>query len=119
MQKIVHDVDITVLLNDLKAAGAEAIAVNNKRIINISEVVCAGPLIKVNGEGVSSPFVISAIGDMENLYTAVTEEGTYAYDLKNTYGMAVDARMSYNVPIPKYKRNNKTKHEVEYTVSAE
>ncbi|WMJ76722.1 MULTISPECIES: DUF881 domain-containing protein [unclassified Sedimentibacter] len=119
MQKIVHDVDITVLLNDLKAAGAEAIAVNSKRIINISEVVCAGPLIKVNGEGVSAPFFISAVGDMEDLYTAVTEEGTYAYDLKNTYGMAVDVIMSYNVPIPKYKRNNETNYEVKYAVSAE
>ncbi|MDD2493847.1 MAG: DUF881 domain-containing protein [Tissierellia bacterium] len=76
MDKIVHDVDITVLINDLKSAGAEAIIINGKRIINISEVVCAGPLLKINGDSVSAPFLISAIGDPEALYNAVNEEGT-------------------------------------------
>lgn len=105
MEKIVHDVDITVLLNDLKGAGAEAIAVNNKRIINISEVVCAGPLIRINGERVSAPFFISAIGDIDGLYEAITEEGTYAYNLKNNYGMEVETKKVYNMSIPRYKHH--------------
>lgn len=102
MDKIVHDVDITVLLNDLKSAGAEAIDVNGKRIVNISEVVCAGPVLKINGEAVPAPFVIRAVGDQEALYNVVTEEGTYAYDLKNEYGMEVVVIMSYNLKIPKF-----------------
>lgn len=114
MQKIVHDVDITVLLNDLKNAGAEAIDVNAQRIINISEVVCAGPLLHINGEAVPAPFVIKAIGDMDSLYDAVTEEGTYAYELKNKYGMEVVVMKHYNQPIPKYKAKN---YEVEYAES--
>lgn len=106
MQKIVHDVDITVLLNDLKNAGAEAIDVNGQRIINISEVVCAGPVLQINGEAVPAPFLIKVIGDMDNLYDAVTEEGTYAYELKNTYGMEVVVVKHYNQPIPSYKVKN-------------
>jgi uncharacterized protein YlxW (UPF0749 family) len=102
MDKIVHDVDITVLLNDLKNAGAEAIDVNGKRIIIISEVVCAGPLLKINGEGVPAPFVIRAIGDQESLYNAVNDEGTYAYALKNQWGMEVTTLMSYDLVMPKY-----------------
>lgn len=116
MQKIVHDVDITVLLNDLKAAGAEAIDVNSQRIINISEVVCAGPVLKINGEAVPAPFIIKAIGDMDSLYNAVTEEGTYAYELKNNYGMEVVVVKHYSQPIPKYKGNN---YEVEYAENVE
>ncbi len=122
MERIIHDVDITVLLNDLKSAGAEAIDVNGKRIINISEVVCAGPVLQINGEAVPAPFVIRAIGDMESLYASVTEEGTYAYVLKNTYGMAVESRMVYNMSIPKYKRygyDYGDGYEVKYAVSAE
>lgn len=103
MEKIIHDVDITVLLNDLKAAGAEAIDVNSKRITNISEVVCAGPILRINGEAVPAPFIIRAVGDMESLYAAITEEGTYAYNLKNNYGMEVESRMVYNMSIPRYK----------------
>lgn len=106
MQKIVHDVDITVLLNDLKNAGAEAIDVNGQRIINISEVVCAGPVLRINGEAVPAPFIIKVIGDTDSLYNAVTEEGTYAYELKNTYGMEVVVVKHYNQPIPSYKDRN-------------
>lgn len=116
MEKIVHDVDITVLLNDLKSAGAEAIDVNGKRIINISEVVCAGPVLQINGEAVPAPFVIRAIGDQEALYNVVTEEGTYANILKEQYGMEVVVIRSYNLSVPKYKVTN---YEVEYAVSTE
>lgn len=116
MDKIVHDVDITILLNDLKSAGAEAIDVNSKRIINISEVVCAGPVLKINGEAVPAPFVIRAVGDQEALYNVVTEEGTYAYDLKNKYGMEVAVIMSYNLSIPKFKE---TDSQVKYAQGAE
>lgn len=116
MEKIVHDVDITVLLNDLKSAGAEAIDVNGQRIINISEVVCAGPVLQINGEAVPAPFVIRAIGDMDRLYDSVTEEGTYAYALKNNYGMEVAVMKRYSQPIPKYKGSN---YEVEYAENIE
>lgn len=112
MDKIVHDVDITVLLNDLKNAGAEAIDVNGKRIINISEVVCAGPILKINGEGVPSPFVIRAIGDQETLYNAVNDVGTYAYVLKNQWGMEVTTMMSYDLVMPKFYGDE---HEIKYT----
>ncbi|MBP1924174.1 uncharacterized protein YlxW (UPF0749 family) [Sedimentibacter acidaminivorans] len=112
MDKIVHDVDITVLLNDLKNAGAEAIDVNGKRIINISEVVCAGPILKINGEGVPSPFVIRAIGDQDALYSAVNDEGTYAYVLKNQWGMEVTTMMSYDLVMPKFYGDE---HEIKYT----
>jgi len=116
MDKIVHDVDITVLLNDLKSAGAEAIDVNSKRIVNISEVVCAGPVLKINGEAVPAPFIIRAVGDQEALYNVVTEEGTYAYDLKNKYGMEVAVMMSYNLRIPRF---NEEDSQVKHAQSAE
>lgn len=119
MEKIVHDVDITVLLNDLKSAGAEAIDVNGQRIINISEVVCAGPVLQINGEAVPAPFVIRAIGDMDRLYESVTEEGTYAYDLKNSYGMEVAVMKRYSQPIPMYSKYKSSKYEVEYAESIE
>jgi len=112
MEKIVHDVDITVLLNDLKSAGAEAIDVNGKRIINISEVVCAGPLLQINGEGVPAPFIIRAIGNQDELYSAVNDEGTYAYELKNQWGMEVVTIMSDYLSIPSFDAD---KYEIKYS----
>lgn len=112
MDKIVHDVDITILLNDLKSAGAEAIDVNGKRIINISEVVCAGPLLQINGEGVPAPFVIRAVGNQDDLYNAINNEGTYAYTLKNQWGMEVATIMSDYLSIPRF---DDEKYEIKYT----
>lgn len=113
MQKIVHDVDVTVLINDLKSAGAEAIDVNGKRIVNISEIVCAGPILKINKEAVPAPFIIRAIGNQQELYNSVTAEGTYAFDLKSKYGMEVSVLRSYNLVIPRYYTKN---FELKYTI---
>ena len=51
------------------ASGAEAIAVNDQRIIASTSIRCAGTRILINNAPMSPPFVITAIGpsaDMEN-----------------------------------------------------
>ena len=44
----VHDEDILKVVNELRAGGAEAIAVNEQRLIATSEIRCAGPTVLVN-----------------------------------------------------------------------
>ncbi len=41
---IIHDEDLLRVLNELRAAGAEAISLNDQRIVAMSEVRCAGPV---------------------------------------------------------------------------
>ncbi|HIE53085.1 MAG TPA: DUF881 domain-containing protein, partial [Armatimonadetes bacterium] len=43
---VVHDLDIVQVLNELKAAGAEAITVNGQRIVAMSAVRCSGPVMQ-------------------------------------------------------------------------
>ncbi len=99
---IVHDVDLSVIVNDLINAGAEAISINGKRVVSISEIVCVGPLIKVNGEGIAAPFVIKAIGNKENLAASINAPNTYGYKIKNYYGIEVTTLESEHILIPKY-----------------
>ena len=61
-QYLVHDGDLLNLINALKNAGAEAISVNEQRIVNKTSVYCSGNIIMINNERVGSPFVIKAIG---------------------------------------------------------
>ncbi len=68
---LVHDIDILQLVNELKAAGAEAISINGQRVVAMSEIRCAGPTIKVNGTTVASPFVVNSIGDPDTLKSAL------------------------------------------------
>jgi uncharacterized protein YlxW (UPF0749 family) len=80
---IVHDFDLLQVVNELRAAGAEAISVNGMRITGYTPIRCVGPTIHVNFEPATPPFVIEAVGDPKNLYSAVTMPGGIIYNLKN------------------------------------
>lgn len=74
---LVHDNDILRIINELKAAGAEAISVNGQRIIETTSVSCAGYTVRINGTTYARPFVICAIGDSTKLTDRLI--GAYGY----------------------------------------
>lgn len=72
---IVHEHHVLKTVNELYISGAEAIAINGKRLKNNSYIVCDGPVITVDGEQFPAPFIISAIGDKDTLEKALTIQG--------------------------------------------
>ncbi|MFA4029310.1 MAG: hypothetical protein GDYSWBUE_002178 [Candidatus Fervidibacterota bacterium] len=68
----VHDLDLREVVNELKAAGAEAIAINGERLIVTSEIRCSEAFIMVNGHRVAPPYLIYAVGDPDNMIKALT-----------------------------------------------
>ena len=97
---LVHDSDLRLVVNELKNAGAEAISINNQRIVSTSAITCEGNIIKVNGEKIGSPFVIRAIGSPELLYGALTRPGG-PIDLFNAK-VITDIKKANKVEIAKY-----------------
>jgi uncharacterized protein YlxW (UPF0749 family) len=74
---LIHDYDLIMLANELWTAGAEAVSLNDQRLVAGSAIRCSGPLIQVNNTTIPSPFVFRAIGDKENLVSALKiPEGT-------------------------------------------
>lgn len=71
---LVHDQYLVLLVNELKAAGAEAISINNQRIGAMTEIRCAGTLINVNRVAIGPPFTIQAIGNPDVMYGAMTSK---------------------------------------------
>lgn len=61
------------LINELNSAGAEAVSINEQRIVNNSEVRLAGNQLNVNTVPVSTPFVIKAIGNSKTLDGALNQ----------------------------------------------
>ena len=61
IQNVRYD-DLLKLVNELNAAGAEAIAVNNERIIATTEIRNAGDYIVINTNRYSAPFEIKQWG---------------------------------------------------------
>jgi len=68
---IIHDNDVTGIINILKVAGAQAISINGERLISTSEQVCAGPTIRINKNRYSVPYEIKVIGDQARMETAI------------------------------------------------
>lgn len=99
---LVHDSDVLTLVNELKLAGAEAISVNDQRIITTSAIRCVGPVIQVNYQKVAAPFEIKAIGNAQYLESALTIKNGVVDVLKG-YGLKVTLTRQTNVSIPKYE----------------
>jgi uncharacterized protein YlxW (UPF0749 family) len=59
------------LINELNSAGAEAISINEQRMVNSTEVRLAGNQVNVNTIPISPPFVIKAIGNSRTLDSAI------------------------------------------------
>ncbi len=97
---VVHDVDILSVINELKNAGAEAIAINNQRLTPNSGIICGGNVIEINGEKVGAPFEIKAIGLPEQL-AALSRPGGYLELLKGAT-VGVELKKSNAITIPKY-----------------
>jgi len=97
---LVHDGNLVAIVNELKAAGAEAISINDKRITDKTAITCAGNVIQVNGEKVGSPFVIKAIGQKDLLYGEITKNGGTIYKLKK-YGVITEIKKNDNIEISK------------------
>lgn len=99
---LVHDSDVLAIVNELKVAGAEAISVNDERIIATTAIRCVGSVIQVNYQKIATPFVIKAIGNSEYLESAMNLKNGVADNLKEIYGIGVNVSKSKNIEIKKY-----------------
>ena len=79
-RRTLHSADAAMVLNDLRTAGAEGIAINNYRILNTTGLVCAWAFIRFEenaNEMEGSPFKFYAIGDPDQLEASLLTEGSY------------------------------------------
>lgn len=107
--------DLLVIVNALKLAGAEAISINDQRIINMSDIVNINTsnsynlFIKVNGQRILSPYVIKAIGNQTYLEGGLLGNGGYVDELKKI-GHDVIIEKVNRLKITKYDNDIKTKY---------
>lgn len=99
---IIHDEDLLRVLNELRAAGAEAISLNDQRIVAMSEVRCAGPTVSVNNIRSAPPYVIKAIGAPKTLTSALRLRGGVVETFE-FWGIQVKIKSQDKVQIPALK----------------
>ena len=99
---IIHDDDLLKVINELRAAGAEAISVNGQRLIATSEIRCAGPTLSVNNVRSAPPYEIRAIGDSATLESALRMRGGVMETLQ-VWGIQLEVKTAQDVTVPAYK----------------
>lgn len=99
---IVHDEDLLNVVNVLKAAGAEAISVNGLRMVALSEISCAGPVILVNQTRLAPPYIITAIGNNNDLQSSINMRGGIGEKLR-FWGIDIKVEVKDEVLVPSYK----------------
>ena len=90
------------LINKLKEAGAEAISVNEQRIVGTTEISLAGSSININGTATASPYTIKAIGNPDTMESALTIRGGIIEAMKKKYNWIVDITQREDVSMARY-----------------
>lgn len=100
---LVYDYDVLVnLVNELNAAGAEAISINDQRILSHTEIRAAGENININQVPQTTPFVVKVIGNAETLEGALTGRfGIVSIIREKSY--QIDIKKMEKVTVPRYK----------------
>lgn len=100
--------DLLKLVNELKLAGAEAISINEQRIINLTEIVDVNNYIIINGKRTTSPYEVKAIGNEQYLMSGLSAKGGYSDSMKNK-GKSITITQEKNVKISKFNQELKLK----------
>jgi len=97
------------LVNELRYAGAEAISINDARIV-MTEIAEIQIRMQVSGQRITSPYVVKAIGNQTYLSSTLSLKDSGFIDRYKASGMKIDMETSKNIKILKYKGEMKVKY---------
>jgi len=99
---LVYDYELILsMVNELNAAGAEAISINDQRVLSTTEIRAAGENINVNKIPQNLPLVIRAIGNNVTLENAITNRMGIVSELRDRK-YVVEVKRMEKVTILKY-----------------
>lgn len=101
---VVHQQDVQSVLNAMWAGGAEAVSMQDQRIVATSAPRCIGNTLLLHGRTYSPPYVITALGDRSRLEAALdAEPGIRVYKQYATrYGLGYTQTSGADLSVPAY-----------------
>jgi len=102
---IVHAADVRDVLNLLWGSGAEAITVNDERVVASTAVDCIVNTILINNTRISTPIVIRSIGDREEMARRLTDS-SFLVDIHKRVlenGLKFDVQRGENISISGFR----------------
>ena len=101
---VVHQQDIQAVVNALWSGGAEAMSIQNQRVIATTGVKCVGNTVVLHGVPYAPPYAISAIGDPVQLRAALdSSEPVQIYQqYVAAYDLGYQVRQDAELQLPGY-----------------
>lgn len=93
--------DLRDIVNEIKNAGAEAIEINNQRIVGTTAIEMVKNKIEINDTEVSKNFIIKAIGDSNLMYSGLIRPGGTIENIKES-GVSIEINSENAIKINKY-----------------
>ncbi len=101
----IQDVDLQLAINTLFAAGAEAVAVNDQRVLSVTAVRSAGQTVLVNRQVLTAPYELVALGDRDALEETVAGS-SLAADFavwRDEFGLRFDLETTPAADVPAFR----------------
>ncbi|TWH74988.1 DUF881 domain-containing protein [Modestobacter roseus] len=102
---VIHQSDVQGVVNALWAAGADGVAIMGQRLIATSAVRCVGNTLLLQGRTYSPPFVITAVGDSDEMREelAASRDVTLLRQAADLYGLTYRVSDERQVALPAYE----------------
>ena len=92
---VIHQQDVQAVVNALWEGGAEAMMLQDQRVISTSAVRCVGNTLILQGRVYSPPYVVTAIGDTDQMQAALESDAEVA----NLRDWSVAVGLGYDVSV--------------------
>jgi len=99
---VVHSQDVQAVVNALWRAGAEAVSINEQRLVSTSAVLCVGNTLLLNGTVHSPPYVVSAIGASRDRFEA-DRLVKRLREASERFGVQVEVERMTELTVPAYQ----------------
>ncbi|MBE6054142.1 MAG: DUF881 domain-containing protein [Clostridium sartagoforme] len=115
-RKMLHEDDMALVLNDLRNAGAQAVAMNDHRVLPNTAVSCYWAFIGFEDQSsIFAPFYIYAIGNAEEMKAALLAENSIIQKLL-LRKIKVEIEVKDEIILPATKQNTEVKYMERYEV---
>jgi len=95
--------DLHDLLNELRSAGAEVLALNGLRLVTWTAIDTDGQSLLVDGRAVQPPYRLQAIGDWETLEGALLRPGGVASLIQQAHeDLSIEINRQHKITLPVY-----------------
>lgn len=104
--------DLLHLINELKLAGAEAISINEIRVVNTTDLaLIQDTFISIDGNRINSPYTVKAIGEPVKLESGLMQnESGYIDKIIEPMDKTAEVERRREIVIPKYEGQMSTKY---------